>query len=68
MANSVLSAKALCPFFLGNAGKIMTCEIVKFKFPDLNLRDSFTNEYCCKNYGYCTIYKALNEYYEQSQA
>ena len=54
---------AECPFFCSNEGRILICEIGKFKFPDLTARDQTVYNYCAGDYKSCTLYKILQEYY-----
>lgn len=54
-----------CPFFRSNEGRYLSCEIGKFKFPDMTARDQVVINHCAGDYKQCMFYKILNDYYER---
>lgn len=52
-----------CPFFQCEHGRYLTCEIGKFKFPDLTARDRLVVDHCAGDYKQCMLYKILQDYY-----
>lgn len=56
---------AECPFFQIEAGRLLTCELGKFKFPDYTARNEVVLKHCAGDYKQCMFYKILQDYYER---
>lgn len=56
---------AECPFFKSNEWRFLSCEIGRFKFPDLVARDRVVVDHCAGDYKSCMLYKILQDYYER---
>ena len=57
---------AECPFFKNNEGRFLSCEIGKFKFPDMTARDSVVLNLCAGDYQSCMCYKILQDFYKRT--
>lgn len=54
-----------CPFFQASEGRFLSCEIGKFKFPDLIVRDQVVVGLCAGDYKNCMLHKILQDYYKR---
>lgn len=73
MANKEINAKALCPFFITESKKSITCEGIiaeqnVTRFTSEEEKKAHQEQYCTKYYcENCKIYKALSEKYTQEK-
>lgn len=56
-----------CPYYTELRREKIYCEIAIIKAPDLMTRSLYSKTYCAhpRDYKSCTLYKALEDYYER---
>ena len=65
MANSFRAAFAVCPYFLGEKRKSITCEDVYRIFNSLNAKHAWMDMFCDSEWEECPYAKKLNAAYER---
>lgn len=65
MANSYRSADAICPFFMSEKRKSITCEDCFRLFNSLEKKDAWMDKYCSNSWEDCPHAKKLNDAYER---
>ena len=59
---------AICPYFVSSNGKNTICEVCRFKFKDIKMRDNFVRALCASfDYNSCPICKETNDYYARKE-
>lgn len=65
MANSFRAAYAVCPYFLGEKRKSITCEDVYRGFSSVEAKSVWMDNYCCKDWENCLYARRLTEAYKR---
>lgn len=65
MANSFRAAYAVCPYFLGEKRKSITCEDTYRGFNSIEAKNTWMDNYCCSDWESCSHARRLNEAYER---
>lgn len=65
MANSFRAAYAVCPYFLGEKRKSITCEDIYRGFNSIEAKNVWMDNYCCKDWEDCLHARRLTDAYRK---